>query len=67
MTVKYKTALDIIEGIAKKAIPHFIPRLNASKDQRVIRKQTPIPIVVKNAIEARMALVEGNATLLIRL
>ena len=59
--------MEIIDGSARKTIPHITPEAKTLMLQRAIRKQMPTPKLVRVTIDAAIATVDGKATLLIKL
>jgi len=58
--------LEISDGNAKKTIPQITPETK-ELGPLAIRKHKPTPMLVKVSIEITIALVDGNATRLIKL
>ena len=58
---------EMIDGSARKSIPHTTPEKKELMLQRAIRKQIPTPALVNATIDAAIAVVEGKATLRIKL
>ena len=67
MTAQYRKVFEIIDGSARKIIPHITPEVKELMLQRAIRKQMPTPRVVSVTIDTEIAAVDGKATLLIKL
>jgi hypothetical protein len=58
--------LEMRDGIARNMIPHTTPKMKELAPP-AIRKHKPTPRLVKVSIDTTIALVDGKATLLIRL
>jgi hypothetical protein len=56
-----------IDGIARKIIPHNIPEANELKVPPAIKKHMPTPTLVSVTIETPIDIVDGKATLRIKL
>ena len=67
MTAQYRNVFEIIDGSARKIIPHITPEVKELMLQRAIRKQMPTPRLVSVTIDTEIAAVDGKATLLIKL
>ena len=59
--------METRDGIARKTIPHITPEMKELMLQRAITKHMPTPKLVNVNMEPAIALVDGKATLLMRL
>jgi len=57
----------MMDGSARKVIPHITPETKELVLPRAIRKQRPTPKLVSVTIDVAIALVDGKATLRIKL